>query len=189
MSDQDGKQATALPHPAPEDSEAWKAYWQAQGQPWRTMPEIDAKRQEELAQWRQVAPDIEKGIYPFKGMKLNRADVEWLLATHKNGRGPVNWSDEDQRGREGLDLRGANLSHENLSGLPLARLCGGVHLFEGILQGFELGEEQRDAASICLEGADLHDAHLEGASLYFANARGAKFLRTSSENANLAGHN
>src|SRR5258708_38722270 len=85
MSDQDGKQATALPHPAAEDAEAWKAYWQAQCQPWRTMSEIDAKRQEELAQCRKIVPDIEKGIYPFKGMKLNRADVEWLLATHKNG--------------------------------------------------------------------------------------------------------
>src|SRR5437588_12950275 len=103
MSDQDGKQATALPRPAPEDAEAWKAYWQAQGQPWRTMPEIDAKRQEELAQRRTIAPDIKKGIYPYKGMKLTRADIEWLLATHENGQGPVDWSDEKQRNRAGLD--------------------------------------------------------------------------------------
>ena len=55
-----------------------------------------------------------QGIYPFRGMKLSRADVEWLLATHENGRGPVNWSDEGQRGRKGLDLRGADLCQVDL---------------------------------------------------------------------------
>src|SRR2546427_5724822 len=114
MSDQDDRQSAALPRPSPEDVEAWKAYWQAQGQPWRTEPEIDTKRQEELTQRRTIVPDIEKGIYPFKGMKLSRADVEWLLATHENGRGPVDWSDENQREREGLDLRGVDLHQENL---------------------------------------------------------------------------
>src|SRR5436305_409744 len=126
MSDQDGKQATPLPRPAPEDAEAWKAYWQAQGQPWRTMPEIDAKRQEELAQCRKIAPDIEKGIYPFKGMKLSRADVEWLLATHKNGYRLVDENDWRQPGPDGLDLRGADLRHVDLSLLPLTRLRAGL---------------------------------------------------------------
>src|SRR5258708_29345548 len=41
-------------------------------------------------------------------MKLSRADVEWLLATHENGRGPVDWSDGSQRGREELDVHGAD---------------------------------------------------------------------------------
>jgi hypothetical protein len=67
MSDQDGRQAPSLPRPSAEDAEAWKAYWQVQGQPWRTMPEIDAKRQEELAHCHKIAPDIEKGIYLFTG--------------------------------------------------------------------------------------------------------------------------
>jgi hypothetical protein len=52
-------------------------------------------------------------------VKLSRADVEWLLATHENGRGPVDWSDERQRKREGLDLGGANLCHTDLSHVPL----------------------------------------------------------------------
>ena len=45
--------------------------------------------------------------------------MEWLLATHENGQGPVDWSDEQQRDRKGLDLRGANLFRINLSNLPL----------------------------------------------------------------------
>ncbi len=83
------------------------------------MGEVDAKRQQELRRCRAVIPDIEQGIYPFKGVKLSRADVEWLLATHENGRGPVDWSDERQRKREGLDLGGANLCHTDLSHVPL----------------------------------------------------------------------
>src|SRR2546421_4787418 len=132
MSDQDGRQAAAAPRPSPEDTEGWKAYWQAQDQPWRTEPEIDMKRQEELTQRRAVVPDIEKGIYPFKDVKLNRADVEWLLSTHESGgiRGPVDWSDESQREREGLDLRGADLRQVNLDGLPLARMRGGLVVAE-----------------------------------------------------------
>ena len=73
----------------PTSPEEWRQYWQEKGFPWRTEPEIDAKWQEELSQCRIIVPDIEKGIYPFKGMKLSRADVEWLLAAHQNGYGPV----------------------------------------------------------------------------------------------------
>src|SRR6266700_6702790 len=92
--------------PSPTSPEEWHQHWQSQGQPWRTEPEINAERQAELNRHRAIIPDIKKGIYPFKDMKLSRADVEWLLATHENGRGPVDWSDEGQREREGLDLRG-----------------------------------------------------------------------------------
>ena len=38
-----------------------------------------------------------QGVYPFKDIKLSRADIEWLLAMHEGGRGPVEWSDERQR--------------------------------------------------------------------------------------------
>lgn len=55
MSDQDG---AAVPLPSKEDAEAWRAYWKAQGQPWRTEPEIDVKRQKELARRRAIMPDI-----------------------------------------------------------------------------------------------------------------------------------
>ena len=98
---------------------------------WRTEPEIDEQQQRYLAERRAIQPDIEMGRYPFRdetgGIKLNRADVEWLLATHESAgmRGPVDWSDEEQHNRGGLDLRGADLQGQNLQRLPLARLQGG----------------------------------------------------------------
>src|SRR6266849_11037608 len=64
--------------PTPDDRDAWQTYLKAQSQPWRTEPEINPNRQVELTQCRAIVPDREKGIYPFKGMKLSRADVEWL---------------------------------------------------------------------------------------------------------------
>src|SRR2546423_1927083 len=107
MSEQDNGQVSTLQRPTTDDPKAWKAYWEAHGGYWRTEPEIDAERQKYLAERRSIKPDIEKGIYPFRGIKLSRADVEWLLVTHKNGRGPVDWSDESQWERGGLDVRGA----------------------------------------------------------------------------------
>ena len=163
MSDQDGKQVAAVPRPATEDAEAWKAYWQAHGQPWRTMPEIDTKRQEELAQRRQIAPDIDKGIYPFKGMKLSRADVEWLLASTHGSRGGEE-NDWRRPGPPGLDVRGADLRQVDLNLLPLARLRAGLNYDEWI----HATAEQRAMAVVRLEGASLHWAHLQGA--YFAEA-------------------
>src|SRR5260370_24747174 len=71
--------------PSRDDRASWLAYWQKQHQPWRTQAEIHPERQAELEKCRALVPDIEKGIYPFKGMKLDRADVEWLLATHDGG--------------------------------------------------------------------------------------------------------
>lgn len=96
--------------PTGDDRDAWRAYWAAQGIPWRREPGIDAARQAYLAERRDVQPDIERGIYPFRGIYLSRADVEWLLATHDDGRGPIDPYDESDR-RQGLDLRGAMLGH------------------------------------------------------------------------------
>ena len=94
-SKQNGDLPTSPPQrPAPNDKEAWIAHWEKQGQPWRTEPEIDEERQKYLDGRRSIVPVIEKGIYPFKDIKLNRADVEWLLAIHENGGGPVVWNDE-----------------------------------------------------------------------------------------------
>src|SRR5438067_1750970 len=97
-----------------QDRQTWQAFWAKQGQQWRTEPEIDAERQEELAARRSMTPDVAQGLYPFKGMKLSRADIEWLLATHEHGRGPVDYHDQNQRDRVGLDLRGADLSYAQL---------------------------------------------------------------------------
>jgi hypothetical protein len=159
MSEQDGKQTTTVSRPFTNDPEGWKAYWGAQGQPWRTEPEIDEERQKYLSERRAIKPDIEQGIYPFKDIKLNRADVEWLLVTHENGRGPVDWSDKSQRERWSLDLRGANLSQINLHSLPLAQLRGGLTSREWLVAT----DAQRDMAAVNVIGCDLFRAHLEGA--------------------------
>jgi uncharacterized protein YjbI with pentapeptide repeats len=130
-------------------------------QPWRTEPEIDGARQEQLKRCLSTLPDIARGIYPFKGMKLSRADVEWLLATHGNEGGSGASSDEQRHDGWRLDLRGADLRYVDLHALPLARLRGSLTREEWD----EATEEQRAAAAVLLTGADLSEAHLEQADL------------------------
>ena len=146
---------------------------------WRTRPEINAERQQFLTERLASAPDVSQSIYPFKGVKLTRADVEWLLATHEGGRGPVDWNDTHQHRRTGVDLRGADLSHENLSGLPLARIRGGLNRDEWGRATLE----QREAAGLHLEGADLSEAHLEGAILRGAHMQGTTFRKVYAQEA------
>ncbi len=88
---------STLQRPANDDWEAWETYWKTQGQPWRRQPEIDEERQRYLIERRSIIPNFETDIFPFKNIKLSRADVEWLLATHEDGRGPVDWNDGSQR--------------------------------------------------------------------------------------------
>lgn len=183
MSEQDGTQVSTPKHPANDDIEGWRAYWEAQGQPWRTEPEIDQVRQAYLNERFAIMPDIEQGIYPFKDIKLSRADVEWLLAAHENGRGPVDWSDGGLQERKGVDLRGADLRYVNLSRLPLTGMYGALSWKEWLAAT----PEQREAAVTCLEGADLsfthldrailRGAHLEKATLYGAHLEGAVLKR------------
>ena len=203
--------APALSYPADDDKDGWKAYWKAQGQTWRTEPLINDERQKYLAERRVIVPNIEKGIYPFRDIepKLTRADIEWLLETHENGRGPVKWSDESQRERIGLDLRGADVRHVDLHHLPLACLCGGinhirwnettleqrimaeVHLERASLRSAHLEAacltrahlEEADLGWTHLEGADLYRAHLEGATLFKAHLGGASLRRVYLNNA------
>lgn len=179
--------------PSSDDHDAWKAYWVAQGMPWRTEPEVDEERQRYLAERRAVKPGIEKGIYPFKDIPLDRADVEWLLVTHESCgmRGPVDWRDEKQRGREGLDLRGSFMQEVNLSGLPLARLRVGLTLEEWQ----KTTHEQRHLAAATLSRVNLSNAHIErgdfrvalidDANLTSANAQGANLTGANLRNANL----
>lgn len=169
MNKQDDEQSSILRRPSKDDREAWKAFWKQREQPWRTEPEIEEERQAFLAERRNIVPDIKQGIYPFKDIKLSRADVEWLLATHENGQGPVRWSDVSQRDRWGLDLRGANLCQVNLHNLPLARLRGGLTWDEWLAAN----DEQRDMAGVKLAGTIFFRAHLEGARLRNANLEGA----------------
>ena len=180
MSERDVTQSTYKQRPTNDDKEAWKVYWKAQGQPWRTEPEIDPERQGMLAERRRITPDIEQGIYPFKDIRLSRADVEWLLETHAV-LGSVDWKDVLLREHEGLDLRGANLRQVDLSYLPLALLRGGLNYREWE----NATEEQRNGAAVRLEGADLKDASLKGASLRGAHLEGAHLRWVQLEGADL----
>src|SRR5216683_1553086 len=167
--------------PINDDRDAWRDYWRVRGQPWRTEPEISAERQKYLAERQSITPDIEQGIYPFKDIKLSRADVEWLLATHENGKGPIDWSDESQKERQGLDMRGVDLSYVDLSRLPLSRMRGGLP--EALRTNTTL--EQRDAASVHLVKANLREAHLEMVVLGRAHLEGADLRGAFLENAYL----
>lgn len=178
---QKNKQTSPAQRPTNNDTEVWKAYWKAQGQPWRTEPEIDRERQRYLAERRAITPDLEQGIYPFRNITLNRADVEWLLVTHENGKGPVDWSNESQLQREGLDLRGVNLSQENLSGLPLTRMRSG--LLPGEWQTST--EEQRSASVVHLEATNLASAQLQGAELAAAQLQNVSLVGAQLQGATL----
>ena len=171
---------TQVPRPALDDQDAWKAYWATQGQAWRTEPEIDMERQRELSERRVIDPDAKEGIYPFSGIKLSRADIEWLLATHENGRGPIDWNDEKQRKREGLDVRGADLNGVNLGKLPLARLCGG-------LSSDVFTTEEHQLAAVQMRKTVLTEAQLEGARLREAQLKGAWLVGARLKNASLMG--
>ena len=122
--------------------------------PWRREPELDEARRRYLVELRTVPPDATTGVYPFKGVRLDRADVEWLLATHVDGRGitgPVEWQDERQWRYDSLDLRGANLSRSDLSHLPLARLLGSLRNDEWL----RATPEVREQSVLHLERANL----------------------------------
>ena len=152
----------------------WRAHWQHAGMPWRVEPEIPEQRQDLLRQRLSLQPDVERGQYPFKGMRLSRADVEWLLAGHENGRGPVDWADPDQQSRDGLDLRGADLSGVDLARLPLARSRGGLTPDEYVpIVGNQLWNSSQ--AAINLRGANLFKSHLEGSTLTWAHLEDASF--------------
>jgi uncharacterized protein YjbI with pentapeptide repeats len=181
VEEKDHRALLQLVRPTTDDRTAWGVYWQEQNQPWRTEPEISPRRQAELEKRRALVPDVKKGIYPFKGMKLDRADVEWLLATYAGG--PVKWSDEKEREREGLDVRGADLQHVNLHRLPLTRLRGGLTFDEWL----KATEEQRSSAVVLMRGANLSYAQLEGANLSGAQLEGAYLSYAQLEEANFIG--
>jgi hypothetical protein len=137
--------------PNANNPDAWRTYWKSLDQSWRTEPEIDANRQKYLKECLTIVPDYKQGRYPFKDVALSRADVEWLLATHRDERGSV-------------DLRASDLREVNLSGLVLRR----AELRRAHLERAELRRAHLEGAYLRrahLEGAYLRRAHLEGASL------------------------
>jgi uncharacterized protein YjbI with pentapeptide repeats len=157
--------------------------------PWRTEPEIAPQRQAFLAERKGITPDVERGIFPFKGLesKLTRADIEWLLATHESRGvvGPVVWDAEKQKPeserRIGLDLRGADLEALGLSSLPLACLQAGA----SFAHWTDADPEYLQAAVINLKGAHLGGAQLQGAILREAQMEGAILIEAQLEGANL----
>ncbi len=190
--------------PAQNDRAGWRAYWDALGQPWRTEPEARPERRQILAERRAQASA--GGASGFAGLKMDRTDVEWLLATHvsRGITGPVDAEDPAHRLREGLNLQGADLRQAKLNGLPLARVnLSNAHLERANFSGAHL--ERASFANSQLQGAVFTnawltdasfrqaqmpdalftDAHLESANLYQADCRNASFYIAHLEGAYL----
>jgi uncharacterized protein YjbI with pentapeptide repeats/DNA-binding response OmpR family regulator len=131
---------------------------------WRTSREISPERQQFLAGRRAIVANVSRDIYPFKDIepRLSRADIEWLLATHESQgrRGPVDWAGSVQESRQGVDLRGANLSKLGLHGLPLVCMRGALDL-----EDWHKYPDARQSAMVDLTGTNLRDALLQGANL------------------------
>lgn len=114
-----------------------------------------------------------------------------LLATHENGRGPVDWRDESQREREGLDVCGAELCQADLSNTPLARLCGGMprdawNAFVEERSMYAVTKAQRVTIVMLMAHADLIGAHMEGVHFCDVHLEGAYLIETHLEGADLA---
>ncbi len=156
MSEQYGRRV-AMQRPTSSNKKAWIEYWGDHGQPWRKEPEIDAERQKYLTELQEVSynstEDITEGIVPFKGIRMSRADVEWLIATLR----------DESEGSESMYLKGK----------PLMWIRLPVFLSGADLRGVNLSR-------LPLEKVDLSDCHLEGVDLTRSqmggtNLRGAFF--------------
>jgi hypothetical protein len=174
--------------PAPDGYVSWQEYWTSQGMPWRTEPEIDNERQRYLTERRATKPDIERGVFPFRdvngGIKLERPDVEWLLATHQDGRWPQEWGrTEPGMRRQGIDVRGADLRGADLRRLPLMQMRAGLDAEDW----GALSATQREKCAAHFENANLHYAYLQDASLRSAHLEGANLQSTHLEGAMLRG--
>jgi uncharacterized protein YjbI with pentapeptide repeats len=185
---------------------------QASQSSWRTEPEISQRRKDVLRKCldsvRYIKPDIRRvkeGKYPFKGMKLTRADVIFLLSVHEDGQGPVEGSDLNQPTPRGLDLRGANLQGVDLGGLHLDYMLAGLTEEEWFiatlgqckmattnLDDANFAEASLQGATFCyahLRRANFSKAWLKDADLFGADLRGASFYKTALNGANLYGAN
>jgi uncharacterized protein YjbI with pentapeptide repeats len=173
----------AQARPAANDRAGWRAYWDAQGQPWRTEPEARPERQAVLRGL--MAKATGENPAPFQGLKMDRTDVEWLLATHESRgiRGPVT-DDPVHRQRDGVNLQGADLHQARLGGLPLAR----VNLSNAKLDKANLNRAHLERASFansqCV-GTVFTQAWLLDASFREANVQEAVFTEARMESANL----
>lgn len=186
------EQAAILQHPSADDRNEWKQYWESQGMPWRTEPEITEERQRQLNKCRvfpseipgfdanatataKVDYDFTKDPMPsYQGIepRLGRADIEWLIASQDFGRGPINWHEPSRipyPWRRGLDLRGSDLRGVDLSGLPLSCIRAGCMEDDMVHSTPEECEHQ----AAHLEHANLRDANLQCALLGWTHLDGA----------------
>lgn len=178
--------------PTSNDPNEWRQYWLKQDQPWRREPEISEERQKELHSRRLAEPNIVRGVYPFRGIRLSRGDIEWLLASHDDGQGytgPVDWNDPRQRTRTGLDLRGADLSFQDFSSLPLARMIGGLTREEWGAGWDNPMPGATAMAAVHMEGAIFDNARLEGAVLLGAHLQRSRWNDAHLEQAEMTSAN
>lgn len=182
VSEQDNKQPSVPKHPTTNKRDDWRNYWNELGQPWRTEPEIDGTRQEELTDLRLTLRDIdgtdEDSFYVFgKDIELTRADIEWLLATHEQEQRAIDERDKSSQPYKGLDLRGVDLHGKNLRGLNMK----GINFHKANLEGADLSEAHLEEANLSgsilnraiLNRAHLENAYLDGACLEQAQLTGA----------------
>ena len=189
MSEQDNGQVSTLQRPTTDNPEEWKPYWQAKGLPWRTEPEIDSERRKYLTKRRIAVADTEGEVYPFKDVRLSRADIEWLSVTQDRQK----LLNENRRAGEGMDLRGAILDHLNLSSLPLED----VNLSHAHIEGSDLKYVHLERANLfnthleraCLLGACLREATLVMAHLHSVELRWGRLQNANLAHAHLEGSN
>ncbi len=124
----------------------------------------------------KIKPDIAQSIYPFTGIKLCRADIEWLRGAHENGSIPVDLDPINLSEIGKLDLRGADLRKQDLHGFSLNQ----ASLREAQLQGANLSIAQ-------LSGTILMRAKLQGADLVFANLAEANLREAHLQSADIRG--
>src|SRR5947207_3290577 len=162
---------------------SWQNHWMQLHQSWRSEPMINIERQTFLRQRLALSADVEYSYFPLKDVSLCRADIEWLLAAHDEECGPIHWFDPLLPKRAGLDLRGANLRHVDLRGLPLNGMLAGLSWTDWL----SASDEQRELAAAHLEGARLDGAQLVCASLNGAYLSRASLRDVQMSNAALGG--
>lgn len=133
---------------------------------WRTEPEISLDRQAELGALTSLQ-ELQPDSVPLRGVRLTRADIEWLIAQRLTSTGE----------QQPLDLRGSDLTAVNLSDMPLE----GVHLESARLVEAHL--ERANLRDANLRDSDLSRAHLESAYLGEANLENALLIQTYMEEA------
>ncbi|HCG00446.1 MAG TPA: hypothetical protein DEV93_07855 [Chloroflexi bacterium] len=147
---------------------------------WRRNAPVSKVRQAELEHLHQSRNE-KKGTSGFEAVKLTRADVEWLLESYDNGRGPILDVSSDKR--RGLSLAGVVFEGDELSDLPLSRAdLRGAVFTKANLRRTQLSEANLQGASFygCdLKGADLSRATLQDAAFVFRTVlEGARLVDT-----------